>query len=112
MGAGPYCPRNPLTSGPMEKPAVIANAARRPPAPAPAAWDSSPTQALPTLKTTPLTTPCRNRARNSSATEPPAAAKASEASTASSIPGSATRRRPSRSDSGPATSRAGTSPAA
>ena len=112
VGAGPYWPSRPLVSGPRANPAVMANAARRPPAPSPEALDSSPSQALPTLKTMPLTTPCAKRARNSSARASPAAAKATEASAASTIPGSATRRRPRRSDSGPATSSAGTRPAA
>ena len=87
MGAGPYWPSSPLVSGPREKPAVMANAARRPPAPSPEARDSSPTQALPTLKTTPLTTPCRKRAAKSSVSESPAAAKASDASADSTMPG-------------------------
>ena len=72
MGAGPNSPSSPLVSGPRANPAVIANAARRPPAPSPEAADSSLTQALPTLKTTPLTTPCRKRAANSRVSESPA----------------------------------------
>ena len=53
-------------SGPSEKPAVMANAARRPRR-RPRGRDSSPIHALATLNTTPLTTPCRNRAPKSSA---------------------------------------------
>ena len=112
VGAGAYWPSSPLVSGPSAKPAVMAKAARRPPAPSPEAKDSSPTHALPTLKTTPLTTPCANRARNNSVSESPAAAKASDASADSTMPGIATFRRPSRSESGPASSSAGTRPAA
>jgi hypothetical protein len=73
---------------------------------------SSASQAVPTLNTTPETAPCRNRQPNSSSTDDPAPRNSSEVSTESSTNGRTTRRRPNRSDAGPASSNAGTSPAA
>ena len=73
---------------------------------------SSASQAVPTLNTTPDTAPCRNRQRNSSSTDDPAPRNSSEVTTESSTNGSTTGRRPNRSEAGPASSSAGTSPAA
>ncbi len=73
---------------------------------------SSPSQAVPTLKTTPDTAPCKNRHTNSSTTDEPAPMNSSDVTTASTTNGSTTGRRPNRSDAGPASSSAGTRPAA
>ena len=73
---------------------------------------SSANQAVPTLNTTPDTAPCRNRHRNSSGTDHPAPRNSSEVATDSTTTGSTSARRPNRSEAGPASSSAGTSPAA
>jgi hypothetical protein len=112
VGAGPYCARTPAVSGPSEKPAVIATAARRPAACPARGPDSSVIQALPTLNTAPLTAPCRQRPTNSNGSEWAAATSSSEVSPASPENTTTSRRRPSRSEAGPARNSAGTSPAA
>jgi hypothetical protein len=110
VGNGTHCPSSPDTSGPIAQPppsaAVVSRAAR------PGSPTSSPNQAVPTLNTTPDTAPWRNRQVNSSSADDPAPRNSSEVATDSSTNGITTARRPKRSEAGPASSSAGTRPAA
>lgn len=116
LDAGAHCASTPATSGPREKPAVIAIAARRA---APlglavptGATESSRTHAVPAANTAPLLTPASRRPTNNSATLWAPATSTALAMSDSPAAGMTTLRRPRASDTGPASSSPGIRPSA
>ncbi|OLT27268.1 hypothetical protein BJF79_01215 [Actinomadura sp. CNU-125] len=107
-GNGAHCATSAAASGPAPNPAETASAVARTPGPG----ASSLTHAVPAARTAPVTTPASSRPAYSSSGTAEPAIRTSVTGADAHADGSATRRRPNRSDAGPPSARPGTSPSA